>query len=163
MRDALIDDCALATLIRGPKGEGKLWLGLSHDVRSIRPYDGLKGIWDMVARTAYVQLRRNPIFLMGTVLGMVWLYLGPPAAVCVGIGAVALGYREAWALVLTSAGLGGWALMSVIYVPMLRWYRLGIWRSAFLTVAGFLYTLMTVDSARRTWMRRGGGWKGRTY
>ena len=75
MRDAVIDDCALARLVRGPKGEGRLWLGMSQEVRSTRPYDGLKGIWDMVTRTAYVQLRRSPVVLAGTVLGMVWLYL----------------------------------------------------------------------------------------
>ena len=47
IRDAVIDDCALARQVRGPRGEGKLWLGLSQDVRSIRPYDGLRasGTW----------------------------------------------------------------------------------------------------------------------
>ena len=69
MRDAIIDDCALARLVRGPRGEGKLWLGLSQDVRSIRPYGGLRGIWDMVARTAYVQLRRSPVVLAGDSFG----------------------------------------------------------------------------------------------
>ena len=36
-------------------------------------------------------------------------------------------------------------------------------RTVLLPTAGLLYTLMTVDSGRRYWMRRGGGWKGRTY
>ena len=45
IRDAVIDDCALAKLVRGPEGRGRLWLGMSQEVRSIRPYEGLKGIW----------------------------------------------------------------------------------------------------------------------
>ena len=57
MKDAIIDDCTLARLVRGPEGRGRLWLGMSQEVQSIRPYDGLRGIWDMVARTAYVQLQ----------------------------------------------------------------------------------------------------------
>jgi hopene-associated glycosyltransferase HpnB len=46
---AIIDDCALAKLIKGegrPEG-GKLWLGLSQDIRSLRSYNGLgeSGLW----------------------------------------------------------------------------------------------------------------------
>ena len=40
MRDAIIDDCTLARLVRGPEGRGRLWLGMSQEVQSIRPYDG---------------------------------------------------------------------------------------------------------------------------
>ena len=163
MRDAVIDDCALARLVRGPRGEGKLWLGLSQEVRSIRPYDGLKGIWDMVARTAYVQLRQSPLLLLGTVLGMVWLYLGPPAAVGAGIGLLAVGTGGVATWVMLGSGVAGWGLMAAVYVPMLRWYRLSKCWSALLPVSGLLYTLMTVDSAFRSWGGRGGGWKGRTY
>ena len=163
MRDAVIDDCALARLVRGARGEGKLGLGLSQEVRSIRPYDGLKGIWDMVARTAYVQLRQSPLLLLGTVLGMVWLYLGPPAAVGAGIGLLAVGTGGVATWVMLGAGVAGWGLMAAVYVPMLRWYRLSNCWSALLPVSGLLYTLMTVDSAFRSWRGRGGGWKGRTY
>ena len=163
MRDAIIDDCALARLVRGPEGRGRLWLGMSQEVQSIRPYDGLRGIWDMVARTAYVQLRRSPVLLAGTILGMAWLYLGPPAAMGAGIGLAAVGVWDTPTWVLLVSGAGGWGLMSAIYTPMLKWYRLNRWWGPLLPIAGLLYTLMTVDSGRRSWMRRGGGWKGRTY
>ena len=163
MRDAIIDDCTLARLIRGPEGRGRLWLGMSQEVQSVRPYDGLRGIWDMVARTAYVQLRRSPILLAGTILGMAWLYLGPPAAMGAGIGLAAVGVWDTPTWVLLVSGAGGWGLMSAIYTPMLKWYRLNRLWGPLLPIAGFLYTLMTVDSGRRYWMRRGGGWKGRTY
>ena len=163
MRNAIIDDCALARLVRGPEGRGRLWLGMSQEVQSIRPYDGLIGIWDMVARTAYVQLRRSPVLLAGTILGMAWLYLGPPAAMGAGIGLAAVGVWDTPTWVLLVSGMGGWGLMSAIYTPMLKWYRLNRWWGPLLPIAGLLYTLMTVDSGRRSWMRRGGGWKGRTY
>ena len=163
MRDAIIDDCALARLVRGPEGRGRLWLGISQEVQSIRPYDGFRGIWDMVARTAYVQLRRSPVLLAGTILGMAWLYLGPPAAMGAGIGLAAVGVWDTPTWVLLVSGAGGWGLMSAIYTPMLKWYRLKRWWGPLLPIAGLLYTLMTVDSGRRSWMRRGGGWKGRTY
>ena len=163
MRDAIIDDCALARLVRGPEGRGRLWLGISQEVQSIRPYDGFRGIWDMVARTAYVQLRRSPVLLAGTILGMAWLYLGPPAAMGAGIGLAAAAVWDTPTWVLLVSGAGGWGLMSAIYTPMLKWYRLNRWWGPLLPIAGLLYTLMTVDSGRRSWMRRGGGWKGRTY
>ena len=163
MRDAIIDDCTLARLVRGPENRGRLWLGMSHEVRSIRPYSGLKGIWDMVARTAYVQLRRSPVLLAGTVLGMLWMYLGPPTAMGAGIGLLATRAGDMPGLVLLVSGVGGWGVMSAMYTPMLKWYGLGGWWAPLLPAAGLIYTLMTVDSGRRAWMRRGGGWKGRTY
>ena len=163
MRDAIIDDCTLARLVRGPEGRGRLWLGMSQEVQSIRPYDGLRGIWDMVARTAYIQLRSSPVLLAGTILGMVWLYLGPPAAMCAGIVLAAVGEWDIPTWVMLVSGVGGWGLMSAIYTPILKWYGLKRWWGPLLPIAGLLYTLMTVDSGWRSWMRRGGGWKGRTY
>ncbi len=163
MRDAIIDDCALARLVRGPGNRGRLWLGMSREVRSIRPYPGLRGIWDMVARTAYVQLRRSPTLLAGTALGMLWLYLGPAVASGVGLALILGGDGAKVGMALLTSGATCWGLMSAIYTPMLRWYGLGGWWGPLLPAAGVLYTLMTLDSGRRTWMRRGGGWKGRTY
>ena len=163
MRDSVIDDCALARMIRGPEGRGRLWLGMSQEVQSIRPYDGLRGIWDMVARTAYVQLRNSSVLLAGTILGMAWLYLGPPAAFGAGVGLAAVGVWDTPTWVLLVSGAGGWGVMSAIYTPMLKWYGVNRCWGLLLPTAGLLYTLMTVDSARRSWMGRGGGWKGRTY
>ena len=40
IRNALIDDCALAKLL---KAQGPIWLGLTERVHSIRPYPGLRG------------------------------------------------------------------------------------------------------------------------
>src|SRR5262245_55666583 len=54
LKSAVIDDCALARLV---KSQGsKIWLGLTHSVKSVRSYQRLREIWDMVARTAFAQL-----------------------------------------------------------------------------------------------------------
>jgi len=53
--------------------------------------------------------------------------------------------------------------MALAYWPTLRLYGLGPGWAFALPAAGFLYTLMTVDSARRHWQGRGGAWKGRHY
>ena len=55
IRDARIDDVALGRLLK--RAGGRCWLGLTTDVLSLRPYDRLADIWDMVARSAYTQLR----------------------------------------------------------------------------------------------------------
>ena len=62
IRDNLIDDCALAAEI---KPIGTIWLGHAEQADSRRVYDGPGEIWRMIARTAYTQLRRSPLLLLG--------------------------------------------------------------------------------------------------
>ena len=69
------------------------------------------------------------------------------------------GVTAAWC---AAAGLAGWAIMTVTYVPVLRLYRLSPLRAPGLPVVALLYAAMTVDSARRHYAGRGGEWKGRT-
>lgn len=152
IRGALIDDCTLAVRI---KENGPIWLGLADETRSLRAYDGLGDIWRMVARTAFVQLDHSALKLAGTVLGMVLIYLAGPLAV--GLGAL---WNDPTAL---GWGFGAWVLMGVAYTPTLTLYRRSVFEAALLPVAGLLYTLMTLDSARRHWQGRGGAWKGRSY
>jgi hypothetical protein len=53
--------------------------------------------------------------------------------------------------------------MEIAYYPTLKLYKLSpIWGLT-LPFIGFLYALMTLDSALRYWRGKGGGWKGRTY
>jgi hopene-associated glycosyltransferase HpnB len=148
IKDALIDDVALGQLIGG-----RQWLGLTTDITSVRPYDTLASLWRMVARSAYTQLRYNPILLGGTILGLLVLYAAPPAAAIAGLitgGAV-----------LAALGSAGWALMAVTYLPMLRLYRLSPWRAPTLPFIAVVYAAMTADSAWRYYRGRGGEWKGR--
>jgi hopene-associated glycosyltransferase HpnB len=152
IRDRVIDDCALAAKI---KPGGAIWLGLAEDSHSLRGYDGLRGLWDMVARTAFVQLKNSYILLFGTIFGMVVLYLTPILAVLMG----------AWLadFFLFLAGLLAWICMTYLYLPTVRLYGVPHWQAIFLPVAALFYTAMTVDSAWRTWRGRGAGWKGRSY
>lgn len=150
IRDRVIDDCALAAIL---KPFGPIWLGLARDDESasLRPYPHLKDIWSMVARTAFVQLRHSWLLLAGSVLGMLLLYLVPVLSLAVGI--------VTGSSVLTLSGALGWICMAIAYWPTITLYRQNptlVW-AASLPLAGFLYTLMTVDSG----LRKGSAWKGR--
>lgn len=153
IRTAVIDDVALARAVRA--AGGRIWLGLAERVDSVRPYPGLGELWRMVARSAYAQLRYNPLLLLGTVAGLALVYLVPPVALAA--GAVSGDAAAAW------AGGAAWAVMAGTYLPMLRYYRLTPWTAPLLPFTAFLYLLMTVDSAVRHYRGRGGAWKGRVY
>lgn len=151
IRGKLIDDCALAARIKG-RG-GALWLGLSDATRSLRPYPRLRDIWAMVARTAFTQLDHSTVRLILTVIVMLVLYLLPPISLLYGLAA---GAGE-----LVALGAGAWALMAASFLPTLTVYRLSAAWSLLLPVAAALYVMMTCDSARLSWLGRGGAWKGR--
>ena len=160
IRDARIDDVALGKLLK--RAGGRCWLGLTTDVLSMRPYDRLADIWDMVARSAYTQLRYSLALTAGAVLGLAWLYLLPPAAAIAGLTLLAAGAATTWSAAwLAAAGLAGWLLMAASYVPMLRLYRLSPLRGPTLPLIAAMYAAMTADSARRHHRGRGGEWKGR--
>ncbi len=159
IRDALIDDVAMGRLIKGQRG--RTWLGLSRQVVSVRPYPGLASLWQMVARSAYTQLRYSPALLAGTLLGLLFLYALPPAGTIAGLAALGTGGRGP-AAVTFGAGLAGWALMSLSFLPMLRLYRLSPLRAPGLPLIALLYAAMTADSARRHYAGRGAQWRGRT-
>lgn len=152
IRERLIDDCALATLI---KKHQPIWLGLSERTSSLRAYDNLSDIWNMVARTAFVQLNHSVFQLLGAVVGMIILYLTP--AVALGVGVIS-GSED---LVVT--GGATMILMGLAYGPTLKLYEFGLDRAVMLPFAGVLFTLMTISSAIRHWKGRGGAWKGRSY
>ena len=158
---ARIDDIALARLLKRPPAAARCWLGFTTQVCSRRPYPRLAGLWALVARSAYTQLRYSPVLLAGVVAGLAWLYLLPPVAGLAGLAALAAGggAAAAWC---AGAGLTGWAVMTVTYVPVLRLYRLSPLRAPGLPFVALLYAAMTVDSARRHYAGHGGEWKGRT-
>jgi hopene-associated glycosyltransferase HpnB len=159
IRGALIDDVAMGRLIKGQRG--RTWLGVSRQVVSVRPYPGLASLWQMVARSAYTQLRYSPALLAGTLLGLLFLYALPLAGAVAGLAALGTGGGGLAALTF-GAGLAGWALMSLSYLPMLRLYRLSPLRAPGLPLIALLYAAMTADSARRHYAGRGAQWRGRT-
>ena len=149
--DALIDDCALAAAVKAEGG--RLRLELSSKARSIRAYDSLGVIWQMIARSAYTQLRYSPALLAGTVAGMILLYALPPLTTLA--GAVR---RDK---LLGVSGALAWSIMSALYLPVLRRYRQPAAAAVLLPFAALIYSLITVDSARQHAVGQGGAWKGR--
>ena len=146
IRDALIDDCALGALM---KKQGPIWLGLTDDVHSLRPYPHYADIERMVVRSAYAQLGYSPLQLVGAVVGMVVVYLAPPLLAVFGETPA----RE--------AALVAWLIMAQAYMPSLRFYGLSRMRAFALPVVAACYTWFTVKSAWRHVRGRGGEWKGR--
>jgi hopene-associated glycosyltransferase HpnB len=164
VRQALIDDCALAQAVKNksklsspssPSSPSPIWLGLSSLTCSLRPYPSLASIWNMVARSAFTQLNYSPWLLGGTLVGMTLTYLVSP------VGAIAGSLTGNW--LVASIGWLGWLLMTLAYLPIIRFYKCSPWLACCLSAIAFLYTLMTLDSAWRYWRGRGGAWKGRVY
>ena len=149
LRGELIDDCALARRI---KTLGyKTWIGLTHSVRSIRPYEKLRTIWEMVARTAFTQLNYSGLLLALCTAIMVLSFVVP------GLG---LFLPSGMAKFFSALGL---AIMILCYLPTLKFYGLpGRWALA-LPLIGILYLAMTWTSAMRYWLGGGSHWKGRAY
>ena len=158
--DALIDDVALGRMVK--RQRGRSWLGLTRQVVSVRPYPGLASLWQMVARSAYTQLRYSPVVLAATLTGLLFLYALPPAGAVTGLVALLAGGEQGPAALAAGAGLAGWALMSLSYLPVLRLYRLSPLRAPGLPLIALLYAAMTADSARRYYAGRGAEWRGRT-
>jgi hopene-associated glycosyltransferase HpnB len=146
VRSEIIDDCALA---RRLKGQGAIWLGLTRRARSLRPYGGFAEIGRMVSRSAYAQLDYSPLLLLGTVVGMGWIYLAPPAITFLATG------PARW------LGLAAWLAMALALQPMLRFYRVSPFWGLAMPAIAFVYALFTINSALQVWRGRGGMWKGR--
>ena len=143
---ALIDDCALAGLL---KREGPIWLSLTERVVSLRPYPRFADIRRMVVRSAFAELRYSPWRLGGTLAGMSLIYLAPPLLAVFADG------LARW------LGLAAWLAMALAFQPMLRLYRRSpLWGIALPAVAA-IYTAFTLESAIQYWRGRGGAWKGR--
>lgn len=147
IRSRIIDDCALARAVKD--SGGSVWLGLAPDTRSIRAYQSFAEIGAMISRTAFSQLGHSYLALAGTLLGLCCAFLlpvallfsGSPIPVC--LGAIAL------------------VLMSVCYLPMVRFYRIApLWCLCLPAIALF-YLGAVVHSAVQYARGRGGRWKGR--
>jgi hopene-associated glycosyltransferase HpnB len=146
IRSALIDDCALARLMQK---QGKLWLGLTEKVHSLRLYPTLQDIRTMVARTAYDQLGYSPFNLAAVTVGMALVFLCPVALALFASGAAH------W------CGIAAWVLMSIAFIPMLRFYKCPLALCVSLPLVALLYMGFTLDSSWQYSQGRGGAWKGR--
>jgi hopene-associated glycosyltransferase HpnB len=146
IRDALIDDCALA---RKFKAKGPIWLGLTDRVASIRSYPGWSDMARMVSRSAYAQLGYSLLQLAAAVLALVLVFVVPPVAALTGSGYAFL------------FGLGAWATMAVLFMPTLRIYGISPLGAVALPAIGVSYLMFTLNSALQSIRGKGGLWKGR--
>lgn len=136
--NALIDDLALARRIK--QAGLPLSLSLTKSVVSIRPYRRLSDVWNMVARSAFTQLRCSWLALIGTVLWMSILFIAPMAGICAFIGQTV--YLATPIISATTL-----LLMAGTYIPTIRFFGLGRSRALTLPIAGILYMAMMVSSA----------------
>ena len=146
VRHNLIDDCALAALM---KRQGPIWLGLTEHVHSLRAYPRLADFKQTVVRSAFAQLRGSPLRLAGAIAGMATSYLAPPLFAIFGRGLAQM------------AGFAAWMLMALCFLPTLRLYRQASAKGFALPVVAAAFTAFTLESAFLHWRGRGGYWKGR--
>src|SRR5215813_9070278 len=146
IRTALIDDCSLAANL---KKIGPIWLGLTDRVHSIRPYDTLSDVKQMISRSAYAQLRYSPLLLVATTTSMILTFIVPPLLTLFATGSPRI------------LGLIAWIAMTLSYVPTLQFYRRSLLWSIALPGIAALYLYYTLNSAYQYLRGRGGQWKGR--
>jgi hypothetical protein len=149
IRGALIDDCALAQKVKS--AGHRTWIGLSRAVRSHRGYAGLSGLWNMVARSAFTQLRYSTVLLVATTATMVLVFWFPW-----------LGLFAASPWVQAAAAVGVLSMLGA-YLPTLRYYGRPLPWALALPLIGTLYLLMTWTSAVRYWRGQRSAWKDRVY
>jgi hopene-associated glycosyltransferase HpnB len=148
IKNSLIDDVALAKSV---KKSGAIFLGHSGLAASIRPYANFADIWQMIARTAFTQLRYSATLLALTLLGLTVVWLVPAAAILL---------RRGWP---AACGLVAFGLSIISYMPTLARYRRSrLWALALPLIALF-YMAATVGSAVNYWRGRGARWKSRAY
>ncbi|MEO0972318.1 MAG: glycosyltransferase [Pseudomonadota bacterium] len=149
LRDAVIDDCALAKRL---KAAGyRTWIGLSRAVTSTRRYPHLADTWSMVTRTAYTQLGYSWLALLACTGLMLISMVAPVLGVWVGPE------PTRW------VSLVALAAMTVSYLPTVRYYELP-WPIVFtLPPVSTLYLVMTWASAWSAWRGVRARWKDRQY
>ncbi len=147
IKDELIDDCSLARQVK--RAGFRTWIGLTHSVKSIRPYKQLSDIWNMVARTAFNQLRYSWLLLLGCTAVLIIAYAIP---------LIWIFYPEMPTRLFSAAAL---FLLMVTYFPVLRFYKLSIARALMLPFIGLLFLLMTWTSAFRYLKGEKVRWRGR--
>lgn len=150
-KDAIIDDVALARGVK--KAGGRIWLGFAEDVISRRPYETLASIIDMVARSAFVELRRRYALVPLVWAALLLVFVVPVIAVATGI-ATGSG-------LLTAIGASACLLQLVHVLPSFRWHRAGAGFALLMPVAAVLYAWMTTVSAWRHLRGRRTTWRAR--
>jgi hopene-associated glycosyltransferase HpnB len=147
IRNEVIDDCALARAVK--KTGGKIWMGLTRASVSLRNYRTFAEIRDMIARTAFTQLRYSFLQLIAVLAGLfvtfwlAWILFFT-------------GNDPAWILASTAV-----ALMTTTFLLTVLFYNLPPYWAFTLPLAAVFYGYSTCLSAARHMLGRGAQWKGR--
>lgn len=148
IRSEIIDDCSLARAVK--KSGGSIWMGLTRRSMSLRRYSRISELQDMIARTAFTQLRYSVLMLLGTLVGLLLTFVAPV------VFSLSTNSR------IWLPALLAWCLMSASFLPTVVFFRLSPLWSPFLPFAALFYCYSTFLSAVRYWLGRGGQWKGRS-
>jgi hopene-associated glycosyltransferase HpnB len=148
IRNEVIDDCSLARALK--KSGGKIWMGLTRASVSLRGYGSFAEIRDLIARTAFTQLRYSFFLLIATLLVLFVAYILPWISFCAGDD-------PAWFLAGTAL-----CLMAVSFGVTVRFYNLSFFWALMLPISAAFYAYATCVSALRYWLGRGAQWKGRS-
>jgi hypothetical protein len=143
----MIDDCALARAVKA--ASGRIWMGVTRASISLRDYKNFAEIRDMIARTAFTQLRYSALLLVLTILGLGLTYLAPMALFFAGN------------MLARALGIFCYFAMAASFLPAVRYFRLSPAWAFLLPVTACFYGYATLLSAVRYWLGRGGQWKGR--
>lgn len=149
LKSALIDDVTLSALVK--KKGGKIYLGHSKLAMSLRSYTHISDIWNMITRTAYVQLKYSISLLILTIILMSLMWFFPLIQLL-----TATGITKKIAIVT-------YVISILSFLPTLsRFNLLFLWMFA-LPFIGLFYLLATVASAVNYYRGKGMMWKGRAY
>jgi len=147
IRAEVIDDCALARAVKN--SGGKIWMGLTRASISLRSYGTFAEMRDLIARTAFTQLRYSFPLLIATMLGLFVTYL---------LAWIAFFTLDDPGWLLASTAI---SIMTATYGVTVRFYGLPWLWALTLPFAAVFYGYATCVSAVRYWLGRGGQWKGR--
>lgn len=148
IRGEVIDDCALARAVK--RSGSAIWMGVTRASVSLRSYGSASEIRNMIARTAFTELRYSSLLLFGTILGMLFIYITP----------IVLLFSSH--LLTVVCGIFAWVLMTVSFTPTLWHFRQSRYWAPLLSLAALFYSYATLVSALRYWRGCGAQWKGRS-
>jgi hopene-associated glycosyltransferase HpnB len=148
IRSEVIDDCALARAVK--RTGGRIWMGLTRQSVSLRAYRTLAGPRDMIARTAFTQLHYSAAYLLAALTGLILTYMTP----------IALLFAHNAAT--RAVALVAWLILSLLFLPTIRFYRLSPLWAPLLPLTACFYAYATTLSAARYYLHRGAQWKGRS-
>ena len=152
IKNKVIDDCNIAKFL---KKKGAIWLGLTNLVKSRRTYQNLNDIWKMVSRTAFEQLNFSIITLLICCLGMFLIYLTPYFILTISFFDL-----EKNLMIINLLTI---FLMTIVFIPIMKFYRVDQKYLAFIPLFSSLYIIMTCSSAINHYSKKGNKWKGRSY